>query len=423
MDYFDRLSKKIKERYKNYRQRLYLYFKRLVIPIYLLPFKLLTYSTYYLIKFSVKFIFSLIALVVECVVFPFKSLKNLLKSLVVAGVGIYLLFTLLVSLDYFRTHYGYIGKYFCTFGVKENLLRSVVRIVGGYSEGSGFFIAPNRVLTSFHVIADEPSPKIIFTDGTFTTAVKILGDKRNDLAVLYTQDAYPDLVIGLPESVELVDEEPLLATGYPMGTEISGKPTILGGNFIDYRKQNNMVVNYVQTSVSLVSGMSGGPLTDQCGKVVGINTLGVAGMSMFVDAVSARHILPSFTDQEIKKIEVDPSKSPDEAVRAFYTYLKARRMKDGFNLLSREYLKKTDFQEWTNRFTDIIDVDVMKSVMQGNSKDTVSVKFMTKNWRDNEVELHFYEGTWQTVFEDGVYKMLKSMILEVDQPQWDWFYD
>ena len=213
MDYFDRLSKKIKERYKNYRQRLYLYFKRLVIPIYLLPFKLLTYSTYYLIKFSVKFIFSLIALVVECVVFPFKSLKNLLKSLVVAGVGIYLLFTLLVSLDYFRTHYGYIGKYFCTFGVKENLFRSVVRIVGGYSEGSGFFIAPNRVLTSFHVIADEPSPKIIFTDGTFTTAVKILGDKRNDLAVLYTQDAYPDLVIGLPESVERVDEEPLLATG------------------------------------------------------------------------------------------------------------------------------------------------------------------------------------------------------------------
>ena len=47
--------------------------------------------------------------------------------------------------------------------------------------------------------------------------------------------------------------------------------------------------------------------------------------------------------------------------------------------------------------------------------------------------MHFYEGTWQTTKEDGVYnadgvasfayKMLKSKILEVESPGWDWFYE
>ena len=56
----------------------------------------------------------------------------------------------------------------------KNLKKSVARVVGGYSEGSGFFGADNQILTSFHVIADEPSPKVIFFDGSFSTPYKII---------------------------------------------------------------------------------------------------------------------------------------------------------------------------------------------------------------------------------------------------------
>jgi hypothetical protein len=75
------------------------------------------------------------------------------------------------------------------------------------------------------------------------------------------------------------------------------------------------------------------------------------------------------------------------------------------------------------KLTDILDVDVIKTEKYENTKDTAFVKFSTKNWVDGEAEMHFYEGTWQTVLEDGVYKMRKSKILEVDNPGWDWFYE
>ena len=231
------------------------------------------------------------------------------------------------------------------------------------------------------------------------------------------------MVYPLPDNLSFKENEPLLSAGYPLGTDIVGKATIVKGNYIDYRTSKYYSVGYVQTDLSLVEGMSGGPLTDQCGRVVGINTLGVAGMSFFIGAQEANDIIPGFTDQEIIKIVVDPSVSPEEAVKAFYTYLKARRMEDGFRLLSKEYLQKTNFEEWTSRFKDILDVDVIKSERYEKTKDTAFVKFSTKNWVDGEAEFHFYEGTWKTIKEDGVYKMLKSKIKEVEKPGWDWFYE
>jgi len=420
---FDRLARKIKNSLGELLKRLGAYFKRLLFPPYLFPIKLFTYSAYYLVKFSIKLVIVLIKIIVGLIIYPFRSFKNFLKSIFILGAFIYMFASLFVIADYLKTQYGYFGKFLCSIGAKSKLRDSVVRVVGGYSEGSGFFIAPNQVITNFHVIADEPSPKIIFPDGNFVTPIKIVGDKEVDLAVLFTEKQYDKFVLPLPDEIKFYEDEPLIAAGYALGTDLTGKATTLKGRFIDFRKSKKMPIGYIQTDISLVKGMSGGPLVDQCGNVVGINTISLAGLSLFIDADWAKSIVPNFTDQNITKIEVDPSISPEEAVKAFYTYLKARRMEEGFNLLSTEYLKKTNFEEWTNRFTDILDVNVILSEPYENTKDTVFVKFATKNWNDGEVDYHFYEGTWQTILEDGVYKMLKSKIKEVENPEWDWFYE
>jgi hypothetical protein len=419
MGKMDKLIAKIEKKVRGLYSKFKSYIKKLLVPLYLFPIKLVTYSVYYLVKFCFKFIISLIQIIFDIIKYPFKGLKNFIKSIFFIIFGIYVLLSLLVIADYTTENYGHISKFFCGYSLEKQLNESVVRIVGGYSEGSGFFISESQIITSFHVIADEPSPKIIFSDGSFVTPIMILGDEEMDIAVLITEKEYPDFVLKTMFPVTLYDSEPLISAGYALGTDLVGDVTIQRGRFISFREHDT----YLQTDINLISGMSGGPLLDRCGQVVGVNTSGLAGLSMFVASDILELYMPTFSDSNILKIDVDPSLSPEDSVYAFYTYLKARRMEDGFSLLSEEYLKKTDFTEWTNRFTDILDVQIFISESYENTDDTVFVKFKTKNWNYGEVNYHYYEGTWETVKEDGVYKMNKSKIKEVFDPSWDWFYE
>lgn len=419
----DKLISRIDKKIREFYARLKAYIRRLLFPIYLFPVKILTYSTYYLVKLILKTIVSLIKIIFETIIYPFKGLKNLIKSVFVLALIAYVLASLFVIVDYINKEYGHYGKFLCAYGTSARLKDSVVRVVGGYGEGSGFFIAENQVITNFHVIDGEPSPKVIFPNGDFTTPEKITGDKDADLAVLHLKNQYPGMVLSYLEPYGLMEDEQLISAGYPLGTGLTGEATTVKGRFIAFRQSKHYPVAYLHTDIDVVEGMSGGPLVDQCGALVGINTLSLSGQSLFISTNDVKRLLPDFTDQEVAKIEVDPSISPEEAVRAFYVYLKARRMQDGFDLLSEEYLKKTDFEEWTNRFTDILDVQVFISEPYENTKDTAFVKFSTKNWNDGEVDYHYYEGTWQTVEEDGVYKMNKSKIKEIFDPPWDWSYN
>jgi hypothetical protein len=122
-----------------------------------------------------------------------------------------------------------------------------------------------------------------------------------------------------------------------------------------------------------------------------------------------------------QELQTDGTISPEEAVKAMYTYLKVREMEEGYNLLSDMY-QDTNLEEWAGRFKNVLDVDVISIKLVEETEDVVFVKFLTKNWVDTEVETHYYEGTWQTIFENGVYKMLKSKIVEVEDPDYIWFY-
>ncbi len=395
----------------------------LLFPLYLFPIKLITYTLYFAVKSLIKISLSLINIFFETISYPFRGIKNLLKAALIIALIIYVIATSFVTFDYLQNQYGYAGKFLCSYDVPSHLKKSVVRVIGGYSEGTGFFISPKQIITNFHVIADEPSPKIILPDRTFVTPVKITAVAESDLAILYIEYPYPDLVLEFMHPYELAENEPLISAGYPLGSELVGDATTAKGNFIAFRHSTKDPVTYVQTDINLVQGMSGGPLVDRCGKVVGINTLALSGLSLFISLEDIQRLMPEFTEDGVVKIEVDPTFSPQDSVTAYYTYLKARRMDEGFGLLSRDYLQKTNIHEWSRRFEDIIDVEVFSATPYEDTDDTVFVKFSTKNWNDGEVDYHFYEGTWQTVLEDGVYKMLRSNIKEIEEPDLEWFYE
>src|SRR3989338_6121278 len=128
---------KLLNRIKNYvnttANKIKAYFRKLLFPIYLFPLKLFTYSLYYFVKFIIKLIFAFIGLIIDCIIYPFRSLKNFLKSIVIIGVALYLFASLFVISDYLTKQYGWWGKFLCSIGSKNELQRKTVRIVGGYS--------------------------------------------------------------------------------------------------------------------------------------------------------------------------------------------------------------------------------------------------------------------------------------------------
>src|SRR3989344_1954965 len=100
MDYFDKLAKNIKTSWRNLIKKVKTYLKRLIYPLYFFPIKLLIYPIYYLIKFIVKLLLAFIGLIFDIVIFPFKSLKNFLKAIVISIIGLYLVASLFVISDY-----------------------------------------------------------------------------------------------------------------------------------------------------------------------------------------------------------------------------------------------------------------------------------------------------------------------------------
>jgi hypothetical protein len=362
-----------------------------------------------------NFFYRIVQGIAWLVSYPLRGVKSFFISVLVILVLIHISITSFTSYIIFSAYYKNFQDEQKIVVLEEKLNKSVVRVVGGFSEGSGFFIAPNQVLTNFHVITDEPSPKIIFPDGRFIAPIKMNGNSEADLAILYTEENYPDLVFEfVPWDFKPELEKKLFSAGYPLGTDIKGPPTIIEGNFLNNRKMVRDRVDYIQTDISLVGGMSGGPLVNIEGEVVGVNTMSLGGQSLYIATETVQGSQYSFNDDEIAKVSLDPSASPEEAVRAYYSYLQLRQMKKGYDLLSSLYLQYTTFDEWTNRFRDVLDVNVISVERYKKTKDTAYVSFQTKNWVNGEVEIHSYQGTWKTVFENGTYKLQISNIEEIN---------
>lgn len=385
---------------------------RYIVKILLLPF-----------RFVFGLIIGFFAVLLEIIVYPFRSFRHFWRAVFASIVFAIISFSLVFNLSYVYDTYG-LNNAMCFFTNSEenSPTKKVVRIIGDYSEGSGFFINDNNVITNYHVIEGEPSPKIILPNGELIIPTNLTHDPNLDLAMLKVDSNHHDLVMSLDgPGRNLTKDLPVFAYGYPMGTDIRGEATMAKGHYIATRNaKRNTYGSLIQTDIDLIEGMSGGPLTDYCGRVVGINTLGVAGLSMFIPAFTASYSVYGFTDTKITKLDLHPEESPIAAVDAFYSYLMLRRMTPAYDLLSKSYQENATYDEWTSRFSDILSVQIIKTELVKGEKDKVFVKFITRNWVSDSIDLHYYEGVWVTKLEEGVYRLTRSMIKEVDNPPSDW---
>lgn len=154
--------------------------------------------------------------------------------------------------------------------------------------GTGFLIKGGKALTAYHVIADGASYEAVFDDGKTVRGLKVTAaDEDLDAAVLSIQ-------AGTRKGLELASDEArhgqrTFAMGYPLkGTKIITEGIVNA----PAAKVNG--VNRLLTSAQVASGMSGGPLFDQYGQVVGLVSGSFRTMDnihLCVSAIDIRTIL------------------------------------------------------------------------------------------------------------------------------------
>jgi len=195
--------------------------------------------------------------------------------------------------------------------------RSVVRVavaafegeeIVDFGHGSGFAVAPNRIVTNAHVVAlavsdpenvrigvipaegSPPSPaRIIAVDPARDLALLELRQGRLPVAALYT-GALPAgaavVALGYPGNVDL-------ATAQSFEDLLQARPPSRSmGNYSDTRP--SQAGPAMVHTADIARGHSGGPLVDACGRVVGVNvalTSNEMGDSSFGFAIPVTSLL------------------------------------------------------------------------------------------------------------------------------------
>ena len=194
--------------------------------------------------------------------------------------------------------------------------RSVVRVVVvafgedgevmGFGHGSGFAVAPNRIVTNAHVVAPAREGKnvavgVVPSEGAEATRARIVAvDPARDLALLEIErgsfapiplfvgpleDGIPVAALGYPGNVDL-------ATARSAQDYITPLPATRSVGIFSNVRPINGIMTLLHTA-NIARGHSGGPLLDQCGRVLGVNTLitrNESGDAPFAFAVGNREL-------------------------------------------------------------------------------------------------------------------------------------
>lgn len=154
--------------------------------------------------------------------------------------------------------------------IAAQALPSTVSVRCPSSVASGFFVAPELLVTNAHALCDDNSePQITFADGRSLTAMVEKREDWLDLALLRVPNAeVPALPLGDTTGLEAGDE--VVIVGNPQALDFS-----VARGIVSHAARAMMGVVYLQIDANINTGNSGGPVLAADGTVVGIVTMTV----------------------------------------------------------------------------------------------------------------------------------------------------
>ena len=184
------------------------------------------------------------------------------------------------------------------------------------SHGTGFAVSAERIVTNAHVVSEKVEDDslaigIVPADGGDAVYGRLVAvSPRNDLALIATTSPMrlPPLTISGDATA---DSGSVTSLGYPMNVDraqglsasdiFRAQPPVKSNGFLSGRRPTREFDSLLHTA-PIARGSSGGPLLDDCGRVVGVNSFGAESGSAdaeFYFAVSTRELLPFLRANEV----------------------------------------------------------------------------------------------------------------------------
>src|SRR6187431_1502944 len=205
-----------------------------------------------------------------------------------------------------------------TFDAKDNTI----------ARGSGFFIAPDRIITNRHVIERSSRVEIHLLDGKkFVVKGVIAIDGEGDLALLQV-DVPKQFAVPLPIVRAAPQEgESIVVIGNPYGLEGS-----VSNGIVSAVREISGYGKIIQITAPISPGSSGSPVVNMYGQVIGIASLQAAeGQSLNFAIPSERILQLKVSDlQTISSLTADTQKNKRSAAERYYSQGVAQISRDDY---------------------------------------------------------------------------------------------
>ncbi len=217
-----------------------------------------------------------------------------------------------------------------TFDSKDNTV----------ARGSGFFIAPDRIITNRHVIERSSRVEIHLLDGKkFPVRGVLAVDGEGDLALLLV-DVPRALAVPLPIVRAVPQEgESIVVIGNPYGLEGS-----VSNGIVSAVREISGYGKIIQITASISPGSSGSPVVNMAGQVIGIATLQAAEGQNLNFAVPAERILHlKIGDvQTFSSLQTETQKNKRASAERLYSQGLAQLSRDDYARAAPYFEKATE---------------------------------------------------------------------------------
>jgi tetratricopeptide (TPR) repeat protein len=196
------------------------------------------------------------------------------------------------------------------------------------SRGSGFFIAPDRIITNRHVIERSSRVEVHLLDGKkFPVRGVLAVDGEGDLALLQV-DVPRSLAVPLPIVQAAPQEgESIVVIGNPYGLEGS-----VSNGIVSAVREISGYGKIIQITASISPGSSGSPVVNMAGQVIGVATLQAAEGQNLNFAVPAERISQLRINdlQSFSSLNAESQKNKHAAAERLYSQGLAQLSRDDY---------------------------------------------------------------------------------------------